>query len=253
MHLKGKILIIVFAAALILTTPVYTKAETGLNDNEQELVEYFQRGIEYEGKHYSIPREYINQGINYLNQDGVDITDEQKSKVYAKVVEMTLEGIRQGYLILDEPSDTNATQSPANTEASAPSDTITGNEPNKSNQPNTTDPSNISTATIPGQNIAEQKAINPDNTAKKGIPELIDAVKDLSDELGVKVSYDAAKRKVNIINDDGNKVMVSDKTIKNTGFQLDQTFIILGGLILLVALCNYLACRYQLFAHQDET
>jgi hypothetical protein len=247
MHKRN--LLLVLLAIICLNIPNYCKAESGLNGNEDELIDYFQQGIEYEGKHYSIPKEYINQGINYLNQEGVDISDEQKAKVYAKVVEMTLEGIRQGYLVLDEP------QTPAAEQEAKSTNDVSQNDPSTVVQDTDLNEliNNPASSSLQENNSQDTVSINISNTEKKSIPELINSVKDLSDDLGVKVSYDAANNKINIVNGAGNKVMVSDKTIKNTGFRLNQTIAILGCLLIMTGVCNQLAHKYHLFAHEDET
>ncbi len=224
--------LLILFVVVSMNIPAYSRAETGLNANERELIGYFQGGIDYEGKHYTIPSQYINQGINYLKQSDIQITDAQKQKVYQKVVEMTLEGIKQGYLVEDKDS-TEVTPAPD----ASPQKENTGDG---------------STPVKPGAEGTKTPNAGL-GTDKMSIPDLIGSVKDLSEELGVNISYDAQKKNVSVINENGKTVMLADRTIKNTGFRLNQTLGIMLGLVVLFGVSIEVARRNHLFAHDDET
>lgn len=74
------------------------KAESSLNGNELEVIGFVQGGFSYNGRRYIVPQEYLNQGIHYLKQDGVDLTSQQKSRVFEKIQELTPWAIEKGYL-----------------------------------------------------------------------------------------------------------------------------------------------------------
>ncbi|MGN0243388.1 MAG: class D sortase [Lachnospiraceae bacterium] len=72
----------------------------GLNGNESSIVGVAQSTFEYDGKYYRVPSSYINQGINYLCQDGVDLTADQAGRVISTMYSLVGEGVRRGYLVL---------------------------------------------------------------------------------------------------------------------------------------------------------
>jgi|GEM_PF-3792572 len=209
---------LVLMAVGILGAASFAKAESGLNTNEQELIGYFQSGIDYNGKHYAIPSDYINQGINYLQQSDVTITDEQKAMIYQKVVDMTLEGIKGGYLVEEAPIPTPEPVTPVLTPQ----------------------PAAVTPKPAPTQ-------------SDLSIPELIESVKTLSEDLGVKIAYNAEDNNIKVVNDAGKTVLMADKTIKNTGYRLNQTFGLSTGLLALIGICILVSRKYKLFAHDDET
>jgi hypothetical protein len=237
--MKRIIYTLVFGIIGLLGMSSICKAESGLNNNEKELIEYFEKGIEYEGKHYNIPPQYINQGINYLKQSKVNITEEQKQKVYQTVVNMTLDGIRQGYLVLEEPLDSSEESSDPKLEEDKEAqaevkqtDPLTGNTEASS------------------QVSSDQRSLHI-NKDKINITQMIETAKELSADLGVKVSFDAEKHKVNVVNEEGRVVMMAEKIIKNTGYRIHQTIVVLIGLLLLFGVSVTAASRYRLFAHDD--
>ena len=227
------------------------QARTGINANEQELIEFFQNGIEYNGQHYSIPVEYINQGINYLKQPDVDITDEQKQKIYAKVVEMTPTGIEQGYLKLDEPAPTTQLTITPAPEAPTPEKENTSENSEEQSVPMQAESETPEAESSSGNHTTQdrEKETRKEN---KSVSQVITSVKDLSDDLGVQIAYDADQHHINVTNEKGKTVMKADKVIKNTGFLLNQSIFIGAGLFVLLGICMEVARRHQLFAHYDE-
>lgn len=231
----------------IVYQPIIGSAETGLNANEREIIAYMEAGIEYEGKIYHIPSNYMNQGINYLKQEGVDITEEQKAKVYQKIEEMALDGIKQGYLVQKskenkKSDDTKATKAEELTVHPEDRNDTTVIEQQGEN----------STFTQPIQ--PKLKVTEPVVRQKElSLSKLIDSAKELANDFRIGVSFDAEKKHVKVVNEGGRPIMLADKTIKNTGFRLNQTFGISLGLLTLIGVCIYVSYHYQLFAHEDET
>jgi sortase A len=71
----------------------------GLNGPESGLVGAARGTFYYNGQTYVVAPDMLNQGINYLCQDGVDLTQEQANKVLGMAYGMVGEGVARGYLI----------------------------------------------------------------------------------------------------------------------------------------------------------
>lgn len=71
----------------------------GLNGPESGLVGVARGTFYYNGQTYVVASDMLNQGINYLCQDGVDLTQEQANKVLGMAYGMVGEGVARGYLI----------------------------------------------------------------------------------------------------------------------------------------------------------
>ncbi len=86
----SKKLVTMFLAALVLclALAVPTMAATGINENEQKLLDKFEEKYTVEGKEYGLPTDYLNKAKAYLMQDGVDLTDAQVTEMVAKADEM---------------------------------------------------------------------------------------------------------------------------------------------------------------------
>lgn len=92
-------------AAVVLTVfsmgePVYAGS---LNANEQELMGIIRGTYTYQGVTYRVKAEYIRVAENYLLQDDVDCTDEQKQKAINLMFSSIQQGIDEGYLELAYP------------------------------------------------------------------------------------------------------------------------------------------------------
>lgn len=75
----------VLAASLSLTA----FAASGIDANEQAVLDKLNTPITVGNKVMTLPAEYYNQAENYLKQDGVSISDEQKAQLTAKIDEAT--------------------------------------------------------------------------------------------------------------------------------------------------------------------
>lgn len=69
-----------------------------LNENESELVEIITGTYEYEGVTYKVKDLYIDMAIDYLMQDSIDLTNEQKQAAIQKMFSSVAQGISEGYL-----------------------------------------------------------------------------------------------------------------------------------------------------------
>lgn len=80
---------------MLLGGPAYAGS---LNANESELIEIITGTYEYEGVTYKVKDLYVNMAIDYLMQDGIDLTVEQKQVAIQKMYSSVAQGISEGYL-----------------------------------------------------------------------------------------------------------------------------------------------------------
>lgn len=97
--MKKSVFVIFFLMFSVVLVCSKVRAESSLNGNETEVIGYVQGGFSYNGTRYMVPQEYLNQGIHYLKQDGVNLTNHQKNRVFDKIKELTPWAIQKGYLI----------------------------------------------------------------------------------------------------------------------------------------------------------
>ncbi len=213
-----------------------------------------------DGKYYTVDSKYINQGINYLNQDGVNITDEQKSMIFAKMAELAPQGVARGYLNLSEKEQEKAENS---NEAAGGNKNKSGN--NKGKAANSKSESNNSETDMKDLVIqSTSKALNSIGNSKSEIAqntlnytimsleELINSAKEISSRMGVSVSYDLSQNEVKVIDQKGKAVMSAETVIKNTGFRFNVTIVVGAVLISLIITCIVTAKYYGLFTLREE-
>ena len=85
----------VILSVLVMGEPAYAGS---LNANEQELMGIIRGTYTYQGVTYRVKAEYIRVAENYLLQDDVDCTDEQKQKAINRMFSSIQQGIDEGYL-----------------------------------------------------------------------------------------------------------------------------------------------------------
>lgn len=76
-----------FVACLVLCAAftVQANAASGINAEEQKVLNILKAGVSVNGKTVSLDASYINTAENYMNSDGIDITAEQASVVINQV------------------------------------------------------------------------------------------------------------------------------------------------------------------------
>lgn len=179
----------------------------GLNGPESSLIAAASGTFTYNGQNYVASPDMLNQAINYLCQDGVDLTQEQADAAIGSMYGMVGQGVAQGYLI------------PAGGSSSGNGNSTGNQGDSKNNQ---------------GSVNADGRENGADASGYTGSKSTSQAVKDaakLADELGVKVTVDPTNKKVTITNKDGKQIVNFDGVIKNTGIPLDfnsKFFVMLG-------------------------
>lgn len=80
---------------LFMREPAYAGS---LNAREQELIAIIKGTYTYQGVTYRVKDTYIQVAIDYLLQDDIDVTEEQKQKALNKMYSSIQQGIDEGYL-----------------------------------------------------------------------------------------------------------------------------------------------------------
>lgn len=104
----GRTAALVLMSMLSLGGPVYAGS---LNANEQELMSIIRGTYTYKGVTYRVKSMYIQAAQDYLMQDNIDCTDEQKQKALNTMYSSIQQGIDEGYL---EPAYPQAVSPAAN-------------------------------------------------------------------------------------------------------------------------------------------
>ena len=245
-----------FILLLLLSSQVCYGA-SGINSNEQEIINRVRAGFKVDGRYYTVDTKYINQGINYLNKDGVDITEEQKSMIFAKMAELAPQGVARGYL---KPGDRE--QGMAEEGKKAPGGKESGNKESKDTDSNSKDNSETNKNDLVIQSTSKvfndmgnskseiaQKTLN---YTRMSLEELINSSKEISSRMGVSVSYDLSQNEVKVIDQKGKAVMSAESVIKNTGFRYNVTLLVCGILISLIIICIFLAKFNGIFNSLEE-
>ena len=77
-----------------------------LNEYEADIMKAAQGVFEYDGIKYRLDKTYINMALEYLMNDEVDLTGEQRDKVLGAMNSYIESGVKDGYLISVDEEDT---------------------------------------------------------------------------------------------------------------------------------------------------
>lgn len=80
---------------LLLTSSAYAG---GLNEHELDVINAAKETYEYNGVKYKLEQKYIDKLINYLSQDHIDLTKEDKDTILEIAYNNIYTGIIEGYL-----------------------------------------------------------------------------------------------------------------------------------------------------------
>ena len=93
---------IIVALGIILLVAIfpYSVASAGsINSYEQEVISFAQGTFEYKGVYYKVDPYYINMLREYLAADDIELTAEQRNKVFRIYRDYMETGVQGGYLI----------------------------------------------------------------------------------------------------------------------------------------------------------
>ncbi|WMJ85799.1 hypothetical protein [Anaerocolumna sp. MB42-C2] len=232
---------------------------SGINSNEQEIINRVRAGFMVDGKYYTVDSKYINQGINYLNKDGVDITAEQKSMIFAKMAELAPQGVSRGYL---KPGNKEQGKIEKGNEAAGgkESGNTKGKDADSNSESNNNSETDLNALVIQSTskylnsmgNSKSEIAQKTLSYTRMSLEELINSAKEISSRMGVSVSYDFSHNEVKVIDQKGKAVMSAESVIKNTGFRFNVTLLVCGVLTSLIIICIFLAKYNGLFNSLEE-
>ena len=238
--MKGVIFVIAVVFCWLL--PVSTVYAGSLNKYEQDVIAEAKKTYIYEGREYRVPDTYINQLVNYFSSDDVDITSEQRDEALRMAYESIEQGVLEGYLVPIE--ELQKTQVPAATEA-IPKEDTTGEDI-------------AGEIELPIPQITEGEGEPEPTIAKPGMsPETSDEEKiteaptGKQEEIAKVLEAIIAKKEMKKTNSDV-LVGIDSQVITETGFCLDNTIIVIAGIIILMMIGLIAAFRINYFAHSDE-
>ncbi len=238
-----------FAIIIILFMPsITTMAASGINSEEQAIVDRIRAGYTVDGIQYYVGSQYINQGVNYLSRDDVNITAEQRASILAKLEEMAPQGVIQGYL---KPvvADDHASEIIKDQDLA---ESVGSNLTNKETEVGNNTDSNAETDLVSSTQLKEKDDSISKATEKMSMSEIIESAKAITEDMNISVSYDLEANEIKVINSEGKAVLAANKTIKNTGFSLNTT-VIIAGFILCSLVCSIVvAAKLHLFSFQEE-
>lgn len=197
-----------------------------LNENEAAVVKAAQGTFDWNGAKYKVDPVFIGQLAGYMNRDDVELTAEQRDEIISLMFSNVEQGIAQGYLI---PAEAESGEQ----EEESKTGEQTGQENTREKDG---DSSEISSSDAESsQTTEETKALNQKQAA---------IVKEIKKQPVTKVQAEADKITVKDEND--SELVTVNTVIKNTGFNLDTTFAVGGGLVFLLAMSMSvtLACGF---------
>ena len=231
--MKRVIFIITFAFCCLLpASSVYAGA---LNVYEQQVIAEAKKVYIYRGQEYRVTADYIDQLVAYLSRSEVDITAEQRDQALQAAYDSIEQGVRKGYLVPVEKAEVKATPTPTiavisdrpklETETSElPTPDISGTV--KAGPTQTPPPKKPPKVT---ENNAEIPTVEPEEIEK-----LFEAIP----------TRDMATGSISNVSD--------ASIITETGFNLDNTLIVIMGILILMTIALIATIRLDYFAHSDE-
>ena len=228
-----------------------------LNAYEQEVVSAAKLTYEYEGVKYQVDQAFINQLIDYLSSEDIDLTAKQRDEVLQLAFANIEQGVKEGYLLPVEVQEEDQSTADGDTDeadsstASGLDNPATGTDTMDSgstSEGETSDPIADTPSKYPAVETGETISSKPEETIN---PEVVTPDK-IIDQI-LKPEQDGLdKEEVSTSVEGTNPGTLDQNIIKNTGFDLTNTFMtgIALGVIMLVAI--YVTIRFNLFAHNDE-
>jgi len=208
---------------LLLTTNYIVVYAGDLNQYESEVVDAAKGIFEVDGVTYQVEQSYINELIRYLKEDNVDITAEQRDEAITIMHTNIEKGVMEGYLIPVTKQDNLEDADGVQPEEQPSISHITEGKDNKEDRTNP---------------ISEEKT-------EEFIHQIIN-------EPDTTTRIDAEKGKVIVTKGADDSLITLNTVIKNTGFNLNITLMMLFLLFLVMAICFFAAFKLELFIHEEE-
>ncbi|BCJ97348.1 hypothetical protein [Anaerocolumna chitinilytica] len=210
-----------------------------LNANEAAVVSAAQGVFELNGEKYKVDPTFIQQLSSYLNQDGIDLTAEQKDEAIATMFSNVGQGISEGYLVpaIEGDTDTGSTDSGNGSST----DTVGDGKDSGKSSGDTKQPDK---ATGTKENDSDN-----DNKDKKDDKVILNEIR----KQPVTVTKtDQDKNKVTVKNEKNNSIVVVNTVIKNTGYDLTTAFIIGIGLLIMLVISIIITLKFRFFRQEEQ-
>jgi len=241
------IITISMAVSLIINTDISQAG--GINGDEARIIGAASGSFEYDGEIYVAKQEYINQLSGYLSKDGVDLTAAQADKAISKIYSSVATGVRHGYIVKagtsnNSSENTETTDGDDTKEAEEDIDDESGKKSGKTDgktdksgtdSTDKADKNNTSDATADSDKPKADNSMNSVNS--EGIePGSTPVPPVIVTEDGTTDVYDNS----------GNSVASIDGVMKNTGYSLYNTIIVIGVIamiLLFTIVCGIILIR----------
>ncbi len=231
-----------------------------INSAEAGVISYCSQTFHYRGKDYKATAAALGALRAKLSADGVDLTPEQADKAKAKVSSNIATGVASGYLaeVVSTPGEgtsptPEASKGPeASKNPSASQEPVAGQEPNVTEDPQTGKEPLGSAKPKPGK--AEKPVIQKEPTIVKDYEAYYQKTEQLdgSEHKSVPVTKEEYINSVLTVSDGEKTLYSGDLPIKNTGYNMETVWIIAIGLIALLGITIYVACKKIIFAQRHE-
>jgi hypothetical protein len=245
---KAIVILIILLCVVIAPITVYAGS---LNENESAIVGVAQGEFELDGVKYKVDSSYIDALVNYLCQDDIDLTSAQKDAAIQKIYANVRKGVADGYLIpIEQKSSTSEeelgikdTKIDSNSDESllekGEEDSSQINESDETNE-FITDIVIIDDYKDTGK-IEAANSSNPSGTKNSS-----------SEEKITSTVIDKKSSTIRVVNDQNESLLTVSTQIKNTGFNIVQTIVVLVILATVLGVSVAVAIKYVYFARKHE-
>ncbi len=220
--------IIVLGILIFIAANVQIVQAGELNQYEAEIVSKARGQFEKDGVKYQVDPVLVQELINYLSLDETDLTAAQKNEVIAQMYANIEQGIEEGYLIPVTVQDKEEVAKENHVEA-ADGDSAVSEENEK-------------------DKTAEED--NKVKTEKKGV-----AGNDFFKKIKKPVTNletDKNNGRVTVTDEEGGILLTVDTVVKNTGFNINGTIVMLTGMGIVFGICSITAYRCGFLNHRKE-
>ena len=232
-----------------------------LNEYETEVVNAAKGTFESHGITYQVDSAYVDELIAYLKEDNIDITAQQRDKAISIMFSNVEQGVEAGYLMPVEvgksaDEDGNVKES-GNSEGSIKeSGSSEGRIKKSDNSEGSKEKSDSSKGTGNLDNSQQNQTEESDGVGES----TSNITKDKSEEFVNKImnqqetitKIDTDKGKVTVTSGKDDNPITVNTVIKNTGFNLNNTFLMVVILVSVMVLCIVAAIQLRLFVHEEE-
>jgi hypothetical protein len=249
--------------ALILSLGIYLLSITVtqvayagvLGDNEAQVVEAAKGIYEFDGLKYQVDPSYIKQLIEYFSSDDGDLTSEQKEEVLQSVYSYIEIGVKEGYLITvkDQTNQEVITPVPGNSENDTSEETPGKTIPDTDNTEIDDTNTGSSNDEIEDSLDDKEEVSNINNSEEATTTTTDNDLTVLPTPEPNNSSIVDGEDTQGITEDNENDInRTENPIIKNTGFDLNRTVIMIVGMGMLMLVGIIVTIKYNYFAQSDE-